>query len=162
MAVAGTQLLTDRAVLLSMKQNFLKNTAGLVLAVASLAMSPLQAQNSTPSAESSEGHHAFNKILTPAERQQLETAKKAVLEANPDLKKQAEDLRAERKTLRADGNATPDQKQALMEKWMAFEESLRAPELKQDPTLQPIFDKIDAAMKAKGLGSNAAAPAHGS
>jgi hypothetical protein len=75
---------------------------------------------------------------------QLNHAREKVFEANPDLKAENEKLKAMH-----DASATPtaDQRNAAFAEWKAYQKKMRAEMLKVDPTLGPIFAKIDAARK---------------
>lgn len=132
-----------------MKVNLSKVCACLFLAVASIMIQPLSAQDAPPAPAAPSGggeHHSF-KFLSPAENDQLKTAREAVFAANPDLKTEGEDLHKQMKALRDNPSATPEDKKALHEKMKDHEEAVRDAMLKVDPTLQPIFDKIAEHMK---------------
>ena len=95
------------------------------------------------------GHHHHDSVLTDAEKAQLKTAHDAALAANPSLQTEQDNLKQQFETLKGEGKdgATKDQWQALHEQKQAFEVKLHAAELAIDPTLAPIFAKLEAAHK---------------
>ncbi len=128
-----------------MKQNLLRNGIWLMLTVTGLVISPVVlAQDEAPAG--GQGGAGFRRpelnFLTPAEKQEFLKDREAVMSANPDLKKQAEDLRAEGKALRDNTNATPEDKKAFVEKLRAQNEAVDKAMLQQDPNIQPVLDKI--------------------
>ena len=93
-------------------------------------------------------HHHHLAFLTPTERAELKKDKQEALAANGTLQTQAESLKQQFQTLKSQGTAaTQDQWDALHAQGHDFHEKLRAAELKADPTLAPIFAKLDAAHK---------------
>ncbi|HEX4141889.1 MAG TPA: hypothetical protein VHY09_16185 [Candidatus Methylacidiphilales bacterium] len=83
-------------------------------------------------------------LLDNDEMTQLNHAREKVFEANPDLKSENEKL----KTMHdSTSNPTPEQRDAAFAEWKAYQKQMRAAMLKVDPTLKPIFAKIDAARK---------------
>ncbi len=98
-------------------------------------------------------HHGFGAILTPDEKAQLKKAHDAALAADPTLKTEEDKLASERETIK---DASDADKQAYFAEAKAFHEKMKAAELAIDPTLQPIFDKMDKAkqeFKAKHAGA---------
>jgi hypothetical protein len=87
-------------------------------------------------------------MLDNDEMVQLHKAREQVLAANPDVK-------AEEKKFKALHDAvqnqvpppTADQRNAMFAEWKAYQKTMRAAMLKIDPTLGPIFAKLDAARK---------------
>jgi len=73
-------------------------------------------------------------------------ARREVLANNPDLKAEQEGLAKQREELK---DGSDDDKKILFQNLMAHEKKMRAAMLQVDPTLQPIFDQIDQAMKEK-------------
>jgi len=81
-----------------------------------------------------------------AEKAQLRKARETVLAANPGLQTQRASLRQQFQSLRSQGtSATPAEWAALRQQKQALRGQVRAAELSVDPTLAPIFAKLDAA-----------------
>jgi len=106
---------------------------GTASATATFAQSTNTPSTTAPTCPAGGCHHHHDSVLTADERAQLKKAKEAVFAANPSLKQQFETLKSQGK----DG-ATKDQ-------WQSLHQQLRAAELNIDPTLAPIFAKLDAA-----------------
>jgi Spy/CpxP family protein refolding chaperone len=125
--------------------------AFLAIALGATVTTAVFADDSTPATTPStppaggEGHHHGDRVLTPDERAQLMKAHDAALAANPDLKTEGDALKQEHQSLGSD--ATEDQKKAFFTKMQAYHEKVKAAELAIDPTLAPIFAKLDAAHK---------------
>ena len=96
------------------------------------------------------GHHGFmDKVLTPEERAQLKKDTDAVLAADPDLKKESDDLHASMKAAHDAGTPpSAEDKQAMHEKMHAYQDKVRAAVEKLDPSTTAIYAKIDAARQA--------------
>jgi hypothetical protein len=124
----------------------------LVLGTASATAIFAQTTN-TPSttapANSSGGfHHHHDSVLSADEKAQLKKAHEAALAANPSLQTEEASLKQQFETIKGQGDsATKDEKHALHEQAHTFHQNLRTAELKIDPTLAPIFAKLDAAHK---------------
>jgi Spy/CpxP family protein refolding chaperone len=118
---------------------------GTTVTSAALADDTTTTTPATPPASDEGHHHHHDKVLTADEKAQLEKAHDAALAANPDLKTEEDSLKQEHESLGSD--ATADQKKDLFTKWQAFHEKMKAAELQIDPTLAPIFAKLDAAHK---------------
>jgi hypothetical protein len=92
-------------------------------------------------------HHAS--VLTTDEVAQLKAAHDAALAlpANSALQTEEANLKAQFETLKGEGKgvATKAQWHALREQARTFHENLKAAELAIDPTLAPIFAKLEAA-----------------
>ena len=96
-------------------------------------------------------------FLTPAEQIQYANARAKALSDNPDLKAEGEKV-AQEGVGAMTADATAAEKQAFIEKMNSHRQKLRQAMLKEDPTLEPIFTKIDkqiSEMKAKQRESNA-------
>jgi hypothetical protein len=95
--------------------------------------------------------NAMLSFLTPAEQIQYANARAKALADNPDLKAEGEKVAQEGgRAMSAD--ATAADKQAFIEKMNSHRQKLRQAMLKEDPTLEPIFAKIDqqiSELKAK-------------
>jgi hypothetical protein len=77
-------------------------------------------------------------FLTPAEQVQYAKAHQKALEDNPDLKSEGENL------LQMGQNvSSPADQLAFREQMISHRQKLRQAMLKADPTLGPIFTKID-------------------
>jgi len=90
-------------------------------------------------------HH--DSVLTEAERAQLHKARTAALAANGTLQTEKASLKQQFEALRSEGkgSATPAQWQALHQQALTFHQNLKSAELLIDPTLAPIFAKLEAA-----------------
>jgi Spy/CpxP family protein refolding chaperone len=126
-------------------------TAGVT---ATFAQTTTPAVDTTPNppanpADGSSGwhkHRHHDSVLTDAERNQLKAAKEKAFASNGDLKGQAEALHAQFKALKtANPPATEAQFEALHQQKESLHQQMRAAELAADPTLAPIFAKLDAA-----------------
>jgi len=86
--------------------------------------------------------------LTKSEMGQIGKAHNGVLASNPELKGEDDTLKIQAKDLKAKGAAaTPEEKAALKTQQQEHEQKMRAAELAFDPTLAPIFAKLDAMPK---------------
>jgi len=91
------------------------------------------------------GHHGWNKVLTPDEQALLKKDTDAVLAADPDLKKEGDDLKSQR----PGSDASDDDKQAFRGKMKDYHQKVEAAVEKFDPATTPIYAKLDAAMAAR-------------
>ena len=135
----------------------LPRVALLAIALGSAGVSATFAQTTTSSTSTTPPvtsggschHHDRFSVLTAAERAQLKSAHNAALAANPSLKTAQDNVKQQFQALMADkATATPDQWKAVHEQAHAFRSNLRSAELLIDPTLAPIFAKIDAAKQS--------------
>jgi hypothetical protein len=140
-----------------MKTIFLWAGLGTLL----LSTPVLRAQvNSIAAAEQRE-EKALSFLDTDDRNKYLDAKSKALVD-NPDLKTDRDALITQRPAR----GASQDDRQAYMEKAKDYQEKLRDAMLKEDPTLQPIFDEIDKHMadlkeqRQKGAGG-ATPPASG-
>jgi hypothetical protein len=102
---------------------------------------------STPPATCTAGgwhHHHGESVLTAAERAQLKQAKEKALASNGTLQTEEANLKQQFQTLKG-SNATKAQWQAFHQQKEAYHKDLKAAELLADPTLAPIFQKLEAA-----------------
>jgi hypothetical protein len=111
---------------------------GLVIGVSG-GPNRLMAQDTTEKGPPGQRMLSF---LSPADKEKFLAARKKVMEANPDLKTEGEELMKEGKDMRG-GDAAPEDKQEFFEKFMAYQQKVRAAMLKDDPSLQSIFDQMD-------------------
>jgi hypothetical protein len=96
------------------------------------------------------GHH-HDSVLSATEKAQLKKAKETALAANPSLKTQHDALKAQFEALKsANPPATKEQFQALRQQAEQLHQQMRTAELAADPTLGPVFAKLDAAHKGHG------------
>ena len=107
--------------------------------------------------------HAQTNAAATSQQANPQVAREKALENNPALKKDGEDLARQGIALMSGSPdaKTPAQRQAFLEKMNSHRQKLRAAMLKEDPTLQPIFTKIDehiSEMKAKQLGGMQGSP----
>jgi hypothetical protein len=123
----------------------------LALSTASVTATFAQTTNSAtttaPTCSGGGWHHHHDSILTAAEKAQLKTAYAAALAGNGTLQSEQASLKQQFETLKSEGKgvATQAQWQALHQQARTFHQNLKAAELLIDPTLQPIFDKLEAA-----------------
>lgn len=80
-------------------------------------------------------------FLTPTQQEQYAKARAKALEDNPALKTDGETLMKQGKSVMTNGSAAD--KQGFIEKMNSHRQKLRQAMLKEDSTLQPIFDEID-------------------
>ena len=118
----------------------------------------LQAQTNAATAGAAPGPQparasAMLSFLTPVEQIVYAKARAKALADNPELKAEGETVAQEGvQAMSADASAAD--KQAFIEKMNSHRQKLRQAMLKEDPTLEPIFEKIDqhiSEMKAKQL-----------
>jgi len=112
------------------------------LILALLCASPAFAQDDSGGGSRS----AIFSSLSKEDKMKLLKARREVLANNPDLKAEQEGLAKQREELK---DGSDDDKKILFQNLMAHEKKMRAAMLQVDPTLQPIFDQIDQAMKEK-------------
>jgi len=100
----------------------------------------------TTPAPATKAKHGAEASLTPAELAQLEKDRAAVLAANPDLKTEADALKAQHKSLKGQG---PDAKTAFRAQMKEHEQKMEVAMLKLDPSVAPVLAKLKAAHKEK-------------
>jgi hypothetical protein len=128
--------------------------AGVVLAQDAAPTTPTTPPATPPSDNSGGGgggggHHGWmNKVLTPEEQALLKKDTEAVFAADPDLKKEGDDLKSQR----PDQDASDDDKQAFRAKMKDYHQKVEAAVEKFDPSTTPIYAKLDAAMAARHNG----------
>jgi hypothetical protein len=87
-------------------------------------------------------------ILDNDEMAKLVAVRGQVLTAHPELKAEEEKLKALHDSTQKQNPApTADQRNAAFAEWKAYQKTMRGEMLKIDPTLKPIFAKLDAARK---------------
>jgi hypothetical protein len=126
--------------------------AGVVLAQDAAPSTATPPANPPPADNGGGGHHhGWDKVLTPEERALLKKDTDAVLAADPDLKKEGEDLMSQR----PGQDASDDDKQAFRTKMKDHHQKVEQAVEKLDPSTVPIYAKLNAAMAAhqKGGGS---------
>jgi hypothetical protein len=127
---------------------FLALALGTVSVTAAFAQTPAPSGTTPatpPPADGGGFKHHFDAGLTDAEKTQLKNAHDAVIATNPDLKAEEASLKTQRESL--GDNATPEQKQALFTQFHDFHTKMQAAMLKVDPSLAPVFAKLEAAHK---------------
>ena len=119
----------------------------LALGTASVTATFAQTTNTAPAPTcTAGGWHHHGSVLTADEMAQLKKAHDAAIAANGSFKTTEDNLKQQFETLKGQGDsATQDQWQALHQQEKDFHQQLRAAELLIDPTLAPIFAKLDAA-----------------
>jgi hypothetical protein len=121
--------------------------AGVVLAQDASSFTP-PANNSGSGGSGSGWHHHGMPGLTPEEQAEIQKDTEQVLAANPDLKKQHDDLMASR----PGQDASQDDKTAFHAKMKDFNNTLRPEIEKIDPNAAALFAKVDAAIAARKAG----------
>ncbi len=87
-------------------------------------------------------------ILDIDEMAKLTAVRNQVEAAHPELKTEAEKLKALHDSMQKQNPPpTADQRNAAFAEWQTYQKSMRAEALKIDPTMKSIFDKLDAARK---------------
>jgi hypothetical protein len=105
------------------------------------------AQTSEPASATNTAPKPPPSALDNDEMVQLQKARTQVLSANPDLKAEEERLKTMHDAAQKQPPATADQKNAMFAEWKAYQKKMRADMLQLDPTLGPIFAKLDNARK---------------
>ena len=106
---------------------------------------PTPAPATTPPPADTGGRHGES-VLTPEEKAQLDKDREAALAANPALKTEEDSLKQQHATLKSQGDsASKDDWKALHAQEKDYHAKLRSAELLIDPSLAPIFAKLDAA-----------------
>ena len=87
-------------------------------------------------------------LLDNDEMTQLKNVREQVLAAHPELKTEEEKLKALHESV-SQQNPPPsaDVRNAAFAEWKAYQKTMRAEMLKIDPTLKPLFAKLDSARK---------------
>ena len=81
----------------------------------------------------------------------LVAARQEVLAAHPDLKAEEEKLKAMHESSQGKNPPpTAEEKNAAFAEWKAYQKQMRAEMLKIDPTLYPIFAKLDESRRHNG------------
>jgi hypothetical protein len=126
-----------------MKLSFFHRAAFVAITFGFAVMSSSSAQTNAPAAS-----HPPAPLLDNDEMVHLKTVREQVLAANPDL--QAEEIKLKQAHDAAQSQnppATPEQRNAMFAEWKSYQTKVRAAMLKIDPTLVPIFAKLDKARK---------------
>ena len=135
-----------------MKNNsILTRITALTLALGIAGVTAAFAQTSpTPAPAASTAANSHTSVLTPEEKAQLKKAHDEALAANPDLKTEGDSLKTQHDALKAQGaNASQADMDALKAQHKDYEQKMHAAMLAADPTLAPVFAKLEAAHKAK-------------
>ncbi len=104
------------------------------------------------------GHHHEMNFLTDAEKQELQTAHKDAVTANPSLAAEGKDLMEQMKAARASGTKPSED---LVAKMHAFREKMDAAMIAADANVAPILAKIKAHHHGGPDGSDGPPPASG-
>jgi hypothetical protein len=120
----------------------------LALGTASITATYAQTPATAPTCTAG-GRHHHDSVLTADEQAQLKKAHDAALAANPSLQTEDNTLKQQFETLKGAGKngANKDQWKTLRAQRHDYEVKLHAAELAIDPTLAPIFAKLEAAHK---------------
>jgi len=86
--------------------------------------------------------------LTPEDKAKLLKVRQQVLDSNPDLKAEQDNLKKQGQALKG-GSATPEDKAAFMQSRADHQAKMKAAMLKIDPTLGPVIDQAAAEMNQK-------------
>ncbi len=87
-------------------------------------------------------------MLDNDELAQLQKVRAQVLGAHPDLKAEEEKLTAFHNSAQNPATQpTADQRNAMFAEWKTYQKQMRAEMLKIDPTLKPLFAKLDESRK---------------
>jgi len=87
-------------------------------------------------------------ILDNDEMAKLTAVRNQVLAAHPELKAEEKKLKNLHEVLQTQRPVpTADERNAAFEEWKAYQKTIREDALAIDPTLKPIFEKIDASRK---------------
>jgi hypothetical protein len=87
-------------------------------------------------------------MLDNDEMAQLQKARAQVLSTHPDLKAEEEKLKALHDSSQNQvPPPTAEQRNAMFAEWKAYQKKMRGEMLKIDPTLGPLFAKLDVARK---------------
>jgi Spy/CpxP family protein refolding chaperone len=129
--------------------------AALALGIAGATATYAQTPETTSTPPSCRGgtcdggkHQHHGADLTADEKAQLKAAHEKAVAADPSLQTDQDNLKTQFEALKAKGkDAAPDDRKAAHEAGKAYFEKLQAAELKIDPTLQPVFDKLKASFK---------------
>jgi hypothetical protein len=122
-------------------------TAGVTASFAQTTTTSTSTTTPAPTCTAGGRHrHHHESVLTSDEKAQLKKAHDAAIAANGALQTEQASLKQQFETLKSEGDsATKDQWQALHQQASAFHAQLRSAELLIDPTLTPVFAKLDAA-----------------
>ena len=101
------------------------------------------------------GHHDRFKFLTDAEKAELKKAHDAAVAADPTLATEEKANFDAMKAARASGNPPSEDEKA---KFKAFRDKLDAAEIKADPAVAPIIEKIKAHKPHGGPGGDKDGP----
>ena len=117
----------------------------LSLALATAGALSLHAADATTTASDKQPPAS---LLDNDEMTQLQKARDQVLAAHPELKTEEEKLKTLHETV-SKQNPPPsaEERNAAFAEWKAYQKTMRAEMLKVDPTLKPLFAKLDNARK---------------
>ncbi len=136
-----------RIALLALALGTASVTAAFAQTTPTTTTTPASTTPTTPP-PTGKGKHNLESVLTPAEKAQLDKDMAAALAANPDLKTEADNLKAQHKALKSQGaSASTDDKKALKMQAKEHEQKMQVAMLKLDPSVAPILAKIKAAHK---------------
>ena len=89
-------------------------------------------------------------FLSAEDRAHLMRVRQQVMAQNPDLKSEQDKMMAERKSAKSDGgDASTQDKGAMMKQMRDFHEKMDAAMIKDDPSVQPILEKVKDHMKER-------------
>jgi hypothetical protein len=115
----------------------------LALAGASFCLLPAQTDEQG-------GAGARLSFLSDADKTHLLKDRHDVLESHPDLKAEQESLVKQWQALKDQGSsASPEDRRALRQSFMAHSQKMQAAMLKDDPSIAPVLAQVDAKMKER-------------
>lgn len=93
-------------------------------------------------------------FLSQEERDKLKTVRDQVIDSHEELRAEGEKLKEEREAIRAKGreNITPQDWQGMMQKTIAYEQKVRAAAIQLDPSVEPVYKKIEEAFRNGAFG----------
>ncbi len=130
-----------------MKLSFPFRAALVALSLSIASAIPSPAQTPAPSTNATATLRPPMSVLDNDETVHLQKVREQVLAANPDLKAEEEKLKTMHDSAANQPPPTPEQKNAMFAEWKAYQKKMRAAILAIDPTLAPVFAKLDAARK---------------
>jgi hypothetical protein len=113
---------------------------------ATFAQTTNEPSTAAPGPVTSGGWHHHDSVLTADEKAQLKKAHQEALAADGTLQSEQASLKQQFAALKSQGDSTThEQWQALHQQARDFHQKLKSAELLIDPSLAPIFAKLEAA-----------------
>lgn len=119
----------------------------LFLTIALIGVASAQAENpSDDSTLNAAGQTRPPTSVSMQDKIKFMKTRKQVLSNNPDLKAEQDSLAKQRQGIK---DASPEDRKAFLQNWMAHQKKMKAAMLQVDPSLGPVFDQIEQQMKQK-------------